>query len=121
MQELLAQTFMVLKSPMVNMRDVLYYPLQRWNYKSFDPALAGEEHLLAATESATAKSIPEFKKVKIAEEVKMLGDPNLVEISLWESVLTGMEDYLFRGQACQSDTQVTSFVVTAPDTNKSLA
>jgi len=102
----------------VNMWDSLYYPLQKWS-NSFDPTLTDDEYLLAATELATTKLIPEFK-AKLAEEVKLLGDPKLVKISLWESVLTGMEDNLFGGQAFQAYTQVTSFAATAPDT-KSLA
>lgn len=100
------------------MWDSLYYPLQKWS-TSFDPTLTDDEYLLAATELATTKLIPEFK-AKLAEEVKLLGDPKLVKISLWESVVTGMEDYLFGGQAFQAYTQVTSFAATAPDT-KSLA
>jgi hypothetical protein len=102
----------------VNMFDSLYYPLQKWS-DNFAPTLTDDAYLLAATELATTKLIPEFK-AKLVEEIKLLGDPKLVKISLWESVLTGMEDYLFGGQAFQAYTQVTSFAATAPDA-KSLA
>lgn len=102
----------------VNLWEPLYYPLQKYS-ESFNKNMTDDKYLKAATALARTKLIPEFT-AKLAEEIKMLGDPKLIKIALWESVVTGMEDTLFGGQAFQAYTQVTSFDITAPET-RSLA
>ena len=103
----------------VNTWEWLSAPLQQWS-GNFDQNLTEAEYTAQAAALSKDKLIPAFVK-QLKEDMNLLGSPKLVGISLWESVLSGMEEYTFSGGIFQAYTQVSSFSATDADLKLSLA
>ena len=113
----------VVTSSNVNYYNWLTQPLQRWgwsNSNTFDPDLSEEEYQVQAARLAKDKLIPSFVD-QLMKDITMFGTPTLVRISLWESILSGMEDTIFSDGVFQAYTQVTSFAATDSDLRLSLS
>jgi hypothetical protein len=109
----------VVTSSYVNSYYWLYEPLQRWNNK-FAPDLPDEDYKAQAATLAKDKLIPAFVD-QVMKDITMFGTPKLVKISLWESILSGMENTLFSSGVFQVYSQVASFAVTDADLTLSLS
>jgi Beta propeller domain len=109
----------VVTSSYVNSYYWLSEPLQRWN-NNFAPDLSEEDYKSQAGALAKDKLIPSFVD-QLMKDVTMFGTPKLVRISLWQSILSGMEDTIFSDGVFQAYTQVTSFAATDADLSLSLS
>jgi DNA excision repair protein ERCC-4 len=108
----------IVTSSYVNSYLWLSEPLQRWN--NFAPDLPEEDYKAEAATLAKDKLIPAFVE-QVMKDITMFGTPKLVKISLWESVLNGMENTLFSSGVFQAYLQVASFDVTDADLTLSLS
>ena len=107
----------IVTSSSVNTWEWLYLPLQRW-YGNF----SDDDNVYKAQAKALAENtlVPAFVEQLMAE-INMFGTPTIVGISLWQSILSGMEDYTFSNGVFQAFTQITSFAATDPNLEFSLA
>ena len=109
----------IVSSTAVNTWSWLSNPLQQ-SSGNFDQNLTEAKYTAQAIALSKDKLIPAFVK-QLKDDMNLLGGPKLVGISLWESVLSGMEEHTFSGGVFQAYSQVSSFSATDADLKLSLA
>lgn len=90
-------------------------PLQRWNF----PANLTDEEYTTQAKALAEELFPLFVDQLMAD-VNLLGTPNLVKVSVWDSIFNGNVNTLTNG-VFQAYMQVTSFSATDPQNNYTLS